>query len=191
MIDYYQIYRTFIGIARDTVGSELSTSGSYPSVIRSRQTGAKTKPGPKPDFPYVTVDILTTGRPGGYLIEQSMPDDNTIRYENVKEILINYTVFGGNSKAIAEDLEFFFSTDVILERVRSETSGQVRVTDDIIEIPQLLSTSYSESSSFNLTFAITDVKDITSTDIKGVEYTGDVFRSDEDTNPLPMSGTIN
>lgn len=191
MIDYKQINRTFIQIARDTVGSQLSTSGSNPSVIKARQTGDTTRPGPKPDYPYITVDILTTSRPAGWLIEQSMPDANTHRYENVKALLINYTVYGGDSRAIAEDLEFFFSTDQILERVRSETTGQVRTTDPIIEIPQLLSTSYNESSSFNLTFAITDVKDITSTDITEVDYDGEVFRSDDDTNPLPMDGTIN
>lgn len=191
MIDYNQIYRTFIGIARDSVGSELSTSGAYPSVIRARQTGAKTRTGPKPDYPYVTVDIVTTRRPAGWLIEQSMPDENTIRYENVKELLINYTVYGGDSRAISEDLEFFFSTDAILERVRAETNGQVRTTDDIIEIPQLLSTSYNESSSFNLTFAVTDVKEITSTDVQEVDYEGDLFRSVEDNDPLPLDGTIN
>lgn len=191
MINYDQVYSTFIGIARDVVGSELSTSGSNPSVMRARQTGKKTRTGPKPDYPYISVDILATRRPAGWLIEQSMPDENTHRYENVKELLINYTVYGGDSRAIAEDLEFSFSTDQILERVRSETSGQVRVTEGIIEVPQLLSTSYNESSSFNLTFAITDVKDVTSTDITEVDYSGNVLRGDEDNNPLPMSGTIN
>ena len=191
MINYNQVYRTFIQIARDTVGSELSSSGAHPSVIRARQTGDKTRTGPKPDYPYITVDILSTSRPAGWLVGQSMPDENTIRYENVKELLLNYTVYGGDSRAIAEDLEFYFSTDQILERIRSETTGQVRTTNPIIEIPQLLSTSYNESSSFTLTFAITDVKDITSTDITSATYSGEIFRSDEDTTPLPSSGTIN
>ena len=191
MIDYDLVYRTFIGIAEDTVGPNLSTTGSRPSVIRARQTGTKTRTGPKPDYPYITVDILATRRPAGWLLNHEMIDENTHRYENVKELLLNYTVFGGDSRAIAEDLEFFFSTDNILDRIREETTGQVRTTEDITEIPQLLSTSYNESSSFNLTFAIMDVKDVTSTDITEMNYSGEIYRSDDDTNPLPSSGTTN
>ena len=191
MIDYTLIYRTFISIAEDVVGSQISTTGSRPSVIRSRQTGDKTSTGPTPDYPYVTVDILATRRPSGRIIRQTMLDDNTHRYEVVKELLINYTVFGGDSRAVAESLESSFITDQILERVRDETDGQVRSTEDILEIPKLLSTSYNESSSFNLTFSITDIIDVAGVSIDEVQYTGDLFRSTEDVDPLPLEGTVN
>lgn len=191
MVNYDLIYDSFIDITREAVGDMLSVSGAYPSVIRARQTSSTTNTGVLPDYPYVIVDIQATRKPSQNVTDSYMLDDNTHRYENINEILINMTVVGGNSRSIADELSFHFELDEVLDQVRELTGGCVMEVQDIIPIPRLGETAYVDTSTFNVIFGITNVKDITSGSISSVQTDGDLMRSSDDNQPLELSTNIN
>lgn len=187
-IDYNLILDTFIQVARDGVGSQLSqigpTGSEFPAVIKVRQDG------PKPDYPYITIDILDTFTNDEWLIQEKLNDSNSLVYETNKNLLINYRVYGGNAISIANDLHGYLRVASVLDFIRSETTGALLTTGNIDSLPVLLSDSFLESASFNLTFAITDslvIPDTGSNYFDSIDLDGELKRNEDDPSPLSIN----
>lgn len=188
-LDYDGILDKFILIAQEALPTELSFVGAAadePAVIKMRQKG------PKPDYPYVTIDILDTIDESGWLSSSFIDSNDFTVYETNKQLLINYRVYGGQAINLANTLYGFFRLNRVLGDIRSTLGGSVVSTTDIKQLPNLLADEYLESASFNLIFNITDtfVDSGGSDAFDKVILDGDLFRDDEDTNPLPIDITV-
>ena len=183
-LDYNNILTEFVRVASEGVGSQLSTKGSppHPSVIRAR-TGE-----PQPDHPYVQLDILSTSKTSGWLLDEGVTEtDETYRDTHYK-LLLQYTVYGGNANSIAHELEAYFRSDRVLGEVENNTSGTVEQTFEVISSPEGLATENLEVAAFNLTFNINDrMVDSAQGVFDTINIDAEVKRNVDDPDPLLFS----
>lgn len=186
-IDFNGILTDFVRVARDGVGSQLATIGptgtEFPAVIKVRQNG------PKPEYPYVTIDVLDVDDGGEWLLADYVEANGDLVYETNKNLLINYRVYGGNALDIANNLHGYLRADSVLSSIRTNTGGAVVTLDAIDSLPVLLSDSYLESASFNLVFGITDTLTITDTGenyIESIDADGVLHNGATDPPPLDV-----
>lgn len=195
MIDYDVISDEFIRIAKLAVGTKLSEIGPeggplFPAVIKSRQNG------PKPDFHYIIFDILTTVQTKGWLLQSGLDGEDSF-WETDKTLLMQFTVFGDDAHSIANELEGYFRYNRIRDDIRAATDGALVQTFEVISTPQSLANKFVEASLFNLTFSIVDR--VTDTDpapeigtgvFDTIILDGELARSQDDTDPLPLDITV-
>lgn len=188
-LDYDAILDKFILVAQEALPTELSligVSGTLPAVIRARQIGTK------PDYPYVTIDVLDTADESGWLGSENINSSDETVYETNKSLLLNYRVYGGNAVNISQKLHGFFRIDRVLGDITNTLGGSVVTLDNVDQLPILLADTYLESASFNITFNITDTFVDTSTgSFTTIHLDGTVFNlSVEDTNPGDIDITV-
>lgn len=186
-LDLDLIMNTFIGVARDALDGQLSivgqTGNQFPAVIRVRQTG------PQPNYPYATLDILDISDGGEWLLEEFLLPNDDLVYENNKNLLLNFRIYGGNALNIANNLHGYFRIESVLKQIREDTTGAVVTISGIDSLPTLLPNTFLETASFNIVFAITDTLIIPDTGenyLSSIDLDGELFRDDEDIDPLPM-----
>jgi hypothetical protein len=189
-IDYDAILDKFVVVAQQALPTQLSligVNGNTPAVIRARQTG------PKPNYPYVTVDAIDTMDESGWLLEESIDVNDDTVYQTTKQILIVYRVYGGNAISLGNTLQGFFRVSRILGDIRNTLGGSVVTVDDVDSLPILLENTYLESSALNLTFNIIDTfvdttgsSNFTTINLDGLIYDG----GPEDPDPLVVDITV-
>lgn len=161
MLDLEPIRNKFIEIARDGVGSHLSTTGTgldeLASVMRQRIDGIK------PGYPYITLDIMSIEDESGWEITKGIDDyDGTVFTETVKQLLITYRVYGSNSEQdidslfIANKLNGYLKLASVRDEVREDLNGSIVSIFGVDSNPVLLVDRYLESASFNLIFNAVD-----------------------------------
>ncbi len=188
-IDLDTILDKFITVAREALPTELSMIGQnadIPAVIRNRQTG------PKPDYPYVTIDVLDVVDEEGWLSNTYIDENDLTVVATTKQLLLSYRVYGGNAINIANTLYGFFRLNRVLGDVRKTLGGSVVSTTAIDSLPILLADEYLESASFNLIFNITDtfVDTLGSDAFDQVNLDGELFRDTDDPDPLDITVTV-
>lgn len=189
-IDYDGILDKFILVAVEAVGSSLTQIGPAGSkvgaVVRARQKN--TKPSP----PYVTIDVLDTKDESGWLYNETIDVNEDTVLETTKQLLLNYRVYGGNAINLANNLHGFFRLDRVRGDIRKTLGGSVVTVDSVEQLPVLQADEFLESASFNFIFNITDTFiDTTGSEVFDIiNLTGEVFRSEGDTDPLDVSITV-
>lgn len=188
MIDTDNVLNTFITIARDGVGSYLSTvagsaSTTIPAVIKARQPNQ-----PTPDYPYIQVDILPISQTSGHLLGAGVDENDEVYYETHYKMLLQYTVYGGNAISIAHELEAYFRLNSVLDFIENETTGTLEETFDVVPAPIKLATEWLEVASFNLTFNIND-RYVNSADgvFDTINLAGEIKRNLDDPDPIPFT----
>ena len=187
-IDYTAIKGKFISIVRDGVGSSLSLIGQvgsqYPAVIKRRPDG------PKPNYPYIDVDIISTRDEGGWASNQGVDDNGDLYYETHKELLINFRCYGGDAMTIMNLLVGYVRQQhLVQDDIRATLGGSIVQVFDLTSMPIQLTDKWVESTDFSLIFNIVDrVVDSSAGygDIGVVHLDGELYRDDEDNNPLPV-----
>lgn len=181
------ILDTFIQVARDGLGNQLSLigppAGQFPAVIKVRGGGSK------PSTPYVTLDVLDIMTDNEWLLSEYLADDDSLVYETTTNLLLNYRVYGGNALNIANNLHGYLRVESVRDYIREETGGALVTTGNIDSLPVLLSHAYLESASFNLTFSIVDtltIPDTGSNYFDTVDLQGELKRNEDDPDPLPI-----
>lgn len=184
-IDYESIMSEFVKIARDAVGNQLSTinrASPIPSVIKARQDG------PKPEVPYVVLDLLPTSLTDGWELAEGIDGDGNPYFETSYKILFQYTVYGGNASKIAHELENYFRIPRVIQQIRANTNGSFEGTTPVLPLPQKLATNYLEVASFNFTFNIIDrITDIQTGVFDTINNQGQLARYVGDPNPLAIN----
>jgi hypothetical protein len=182
------ILDTFISIAREALDGQLSTIGSpgnpLPAVIKERQTG------PKPFYPYATINILDITENGEWLLQDYVDDDGNLIYENNKYLFMNYRVYGGNALEIANNLYGYFRIETVLDSIREDTGGALVQLFDIDSLPTLLPDTFLETASFNFVFGITDtliIPDTGTNYISSVGLDGELHNGLTDPPPLDIN----
>lgn len=195
-IDYDAIQTELIKLTRDMVGTRLSqmpdgSGGTFPAVIKPRTKGVR------PDYPYITVDIVRTTRIGSWLRNTGVDENDNIFYEADYNIDIAFRGWGNGSHSILQDLKSRFAFDSVLWRLRNNIDAGVMFTGDVVLLPQFLSTDYVDNCSLNLTISVRDrVVDTSSgiidqidigyfdPDIGEIVGRGELKDSPDDTDPL-------
>lgn len=195
-IDYEAIHTELVELTQDLVGARLSqmsdgAGGIYPSVVRPRTKGVR------PDYPYITVDIVRTTRIGSWLRNTGVDENNNVFYEADYHLDIVFRGWGNGSHSILQDLKSRFAFDSVLWRLRNNIDAGVMFTGDVALLPQFLSTDYVDNCSLNLTISVRDrVVDTSSgiidqidigyldPDIGEIVGRGELKDSPDDTDPL-------
>ncbi len=189
MIDYNVILDHFIAAAQEGVGNELSQVGPVgfeePAVIRARQDG------PKPDYPYIVLDVLNTQQLDGWLLQEGVDDNDDPFMETTYQLTLSYTVYGSNATTdaigIANKLEGFFRLRRILDDIKTVTGGSLNVTFPIISTPQALADKFIEAAQFNFNYSIIDrITDPESGIFDTIELDGELSEGVDDPSPLPI-----
>ena len=188
MIDYDSIFDEFLRVAREGVGSRLSligpTGSEFAAVIRTRPRG------PKPDYHYITFDILNTSQTKGWLLQSGLDGEDSF-WETDYTLLMQYTVYGDEALSIANQLEGYFRLNRVRDDIRTATGGALVQTFEADSTPKSLSDKFVEGALFNLTFSIVDRVTDTQTGVfDTVILDGELARSQDDTNPLPLDITV-
>jgi hypothetical protein len=189
MINFDNVTDEFIRIAREAVGSRLAligpVSGTFPAVIKPRKNG------PKPDYPHILLDVLDLSQTKGWLLQSGIDGNENPFWETDYTLLLQYTVFGDNAISIANQLEGYFRLNRVRDAIRTETKGALVQTFEAVQSPQRLSDKYVEAALFNLTFSIVDrIVDSQTGVFDTFILNGEIHRSQEDENPLPLNITV-
>lgn len=168
MLDRDLIAEGLITAIKDIVGTQLSTltnpTGTTPAVIKARSRG------PKPDLPYMTVDVANFILPSGWLLESYFDDDNVRNYDILYEMFVDIKCFGDKSQDILQALHSSLSLSAITERISTLALGaSVQQQGDVINTPDLLSTDYQEGATLTVSFYIVDtIVDPTGTSLERI-----------------------
>lgn len=153
MLDRGAITAGLIQIVRDIVGSQLSTyevdGNDIPAVVSARLEGWKL------DLPFMTVDVNNFILPSGWLLHSYFDDTDTMTYEILYEMFVDFKCFGNGSQDILRRLHSSFSMSPIRGRITDEVFGaSVQIQGEVISTPDLLSTNYEEGATLTSSFYI-------------------------------------
>lgn len=179
MIDTDAVYQCFIDRAREALPTQLSMIGpqaDIPAVIKSRQVGAK------PEYPYVTVDMITISETHGDTTAEYLNAQNLPVIETHYKILMQYTVYGGDAMNIGQRLRGYFRLPQALAAITADTTGTLEDTFDVISRPEALSTEFLEVAALQLTMNISDcISDTQSGVFDTINLNGEMkYRDDPD-----------
>ena len=114
MIDYREIYNTFIQVASYAVGDKLSRTGETgetPAVIKARESQRT------PEYPFITVNLRDTGNTTKHPVsEYTDTSGNTVVIYH-RRMFLTYRVYGDDTQEI---------TSAIIERLHTEISSKYR-----------------------------------------------------------------
>lgn len=153
MLDYDAILDKFVAVAREPLVADLSFIGQnndIPAVIRARSNGVK------PDYPYVVTDITDERDEDGWVLNQYL-ESNQETYVTPKQLIIAYTVFGGQAISLANKLHGYFRRDSVRGSFRTDLEGSIVNVLNIVQRPLLIADQYVESATFNIIFNINDI----------------------------------
>ena len=197
MIDYNAVYNKFTSIAQEQAGTNLSRGGALgtePNVIRAFPNA------PKPDYPYITVDIQDVTEEQTWELNRYINEDDHTVHENIKTLMVLYTCYGGEAKSentvralhIIDQLHGSFMFDSVREDIRSTLNGSVVRTTSIERIPVRLADKFIEAAAFSILFNVVDVReDINSFTIETVDLEGDLHSLQGDVESDPVTININ
>jgi hypothetical protein len=197
MIDFNLISSELVRVAREYVGDYLSFSTSntnhrIPSIIVERPIRSK------PDYPYVTVDLLDT-IPTNNKIENISFDPDTEKgsYRKSYSLLYQYTVYGSNKDlklkaiSIAHELTKAFMLPDVRNELQCNACISIETVSGVENTPQQINAGeWLEVALFTLVITTYDAIESDSGAIDKVNYEGRLFRGQDDPNPLPLDITL-
>ena len=161
MIDFNNVYEALITSVSDSIGDQLSViqspySPARPSVIRAREKG------PRPELSYVTVDLINTRLPSGWLLntEVERVDDDLIRttHHVLYEIFFNFECFSDDAVQLLTQYKSEYQVpDGVRYQIRRDAGLSSQSFSDVQSIPKLLNTDYEERSKLSISYYIHDV----------------------------------
>jgi len=191
MIDFDSILTKFVEVASEVVGSQLSQTDGFPSIIRSRNNEVK------PDYPYIVIDILDVRMEDAWLVEEYVAEGScATTVDTVYDLLMSYTVYGEDLETltIANQLEGFFRFDRVRGDIRNSLSASIVQTSPIqqrtYEIPDRLIATTVLPFTINVVDSSTDTKYPDNGTIESIGVSGSLKESVDDPSPLTFSTTI-
>jgi hypothetical protein len=190
MIDYNEIYTTFITLVEDQVGDLLATYKGAPAVLRVRQ---KT---PTKDYPYITVELSNTEDEDGWQRDEYYNDDGHTVHETIKRIMVTFRVYGGGTESsndltalnIANQLHGSFTFNSVREGLRNDIEAGIVMVDAVRTPFVQLPDRYLETAMFFVMINIIDEQiDTTSTLITEIGLDGEMAPPDDIENPIPIT----
>ena len=190
MIDVEGILSKFAEVATEpTYSPALSVD---PDSLIKNVFQERPEDTPKPNYPYIVLDLTAIEQENGWEINQYVDDNDNTVYETNYELLLSYHVYGSGARAIANQLEGYFRFERVRNDVEKTTGGVIVQTLPIQSLPQQLSDKFIDSAIFTLLFAVTDSQaDTQSTIIDQVDIDGELHRYVGDPDPLEADISVN
>jgi hypothetical protein len=183
MIDVDGIASKFVQIAREptyTPTLSVDTDSGFKNVFKARPVST-----PKPDYPYIVVDITEIRQENGWLFRQYVNPSDEVVYETHYELLVAYHIYGEGAKAIANQLEGYFRFNRVRDDLTTVTGGKLVQKLPIEQLPKRLADKFVDSAIFNIVFAITDTSiDSQEGIIDNLNIDGELHRYVGDPDPL-------
>ena len=194
-LDLKGIKTKFKLIAQQQVGtrlSQLGAGGDIPAVVDARPTLVNGRAIPKPEYPYITLDVYGPLDNDNFYDTDRYIDPITELEVHVvrKRMMVRYTCYGGVSSSenidiaqgIADDLKDKFRLTSVLDDIEDTLNASVKNISDLDNLPTLLSTGYIETASFNVIIELEDeVSDPNTFVIEETDLTGEVVLQDDST----------
>lgn len=183
MIDYREIYNTFIQVAAYSIGDKLSRTGDtgeFPAVIKARESQRT------PEYPFITVNLRDTGNTTRHpLSEYTDTSGNTVVIYH-RRMFLTYRVYGDDTQEITSELYSTFSLPSLRDYIQNSLPNTViKNTLDILTLPILGSTKYIEMSEFQLELLVEEsVVDPFSYAIGSVDFGLEVYENEKATTPF-------
>lgn len=155
MLDEDLIENALVGVVKDLVGAKLATitnpSGTTPAVIKARSNG------PRPDLPYITVDVNNFIQPSGWLLHKYFDGSDQLNYEFLYEMFVDFKCFGDQSKDIMREFRAYLSIPELSDKFKTDVFGaSVQNVGSVLNTPDILSTDFEEGATLTVSFYIID-----------------------------------
>lgn len=167
MIDYDAMHDKVITIARTAVGSRLSligpTGGQFGAVIKERANA------PRPDFPYLTVDLTDTKDEGGWESNRGINSGSGLLFsETHKNVMLQLVCWGDDSMSIMNELSGYLRMSHIVQSdLRDNLGASLIDVSSITTIPIKMEDKWVESNSMSVTLNIVDKYEDTASEPSG------------------------
>lgn len=195
LITHRTVQSGFIKAIRALVGDSLadlpvSSGGPLKAVIKDRVKG------PRPQFPYIVVDILSTGKTEGSWLRYAGVTEVSAGvfkpfYRSEKTITIGLTCYGEDSHDILTNLEVISVDDFSRDFINSESGAIFQTFSEISENPIFIETDFIDGHTMTATFtAVSEYVPPTGEYIEGVDYTGTILEYEGDPDPIVFSESI-
>lgn len=155
MLDEDLIENALVGFVKEMVGSDLATitnpSGTTAAVIKARSGG------PRPDLPYITVDVTNFILPSGWLLHQYFNESDELTYEVLYEMFVDFKCFGDQSKDIMRKFHRYLSIPELSDKIKADVFGaSIQQQGTVLNTPDILSTDFEEGATLTVSFYIID-----------------------------------
>ena len=186
-IDYEAVRNPFVAIAKAKIGSKLATlktgeTTTTPAVVKARQNLP-----PKPAYPYCVLDIQAARHnPNDYDGMFLSAEGKPVYYTRV-ELLLSYTVYGGDAISILNDLWLCFrqtsvrdylrnNGHIALNRIEPITTSSYKIPNDWVDVAafNIYATVMDEVVATDETWIQSIVADVTATDVDGTITSTDI-----------------
>lgn len=168
------IYPALIQSVRDSIGSSLyqfnTPNGAYPAIIRKRSDG------PRPQLPYVTVDIENIRLPSGWLLNTEVEDTGSgiiTTHQILYEVFVCFECYGDNSTPLLQQYHSEFNVpDGVRSQLKDDAGMSSQYFGQVVSIPEFISTNYEERAKLEISFYVHDVITRTSTYVEAINGSG-------------------
>lgn len=196
LITHKTIQNGFVKAIRGLVGDNLSDLPT-PDGLRSLKAVIKDRvKGPRPQFPYIVVDTLSTGKTGGSWLRHvgsTEVEAGVFRpvYRSEKTVTIGITCYGEDSFDILTNLEVFSTEDFGRAFINEETGAVFQTFSSISENPIYIETDFVDGCYMSATFtAVSEYVPAAGEVIEAVDYTGTFERFEGDPDPILVDELI-
>lgn len=158
MANLEQLYTAVISIVASQVGSQLKQVAKDavgtlgPAIYKDRQNQYK-------EYPYITVDILSTKENGGWVEDISVNDVDLTEYSFNYQAMFLITCFGNGAQEILTNFKQSLSFEGV-RRALHEASGYsatLNRSGNVVESPAFLETDYEDMASMEMTINFRNV----------------------------------
>lgn len=198
MIDFDSIRETLCEVIRLGIGDDLSQqpdpdnlpNGTIGTIIEARPD----KEASVPEYPFAKVDLLQTGDEARYL-QTSFIDPQTLEKVYATPTLITYqiTVLGEQTLQLSHKLRAFLRRDEV-QQIFTRACIVIEDVEPTVSLPEYIDTDFLEQGSFTLVLKVNDVERLPSDEnnsyIELVNGEGQLFRHDQDTDPLTLEVSV-
>jgi len=145
------VTRAFIDLVKSAVGTSLAevglTGAKTPAVIKTR-IGKQA-----PDYPYFVVSIVDRTNLTAHGTGSFVSDNDLTSYDRIEGFLYSFRCYGKDSINIVNYLHQYLDIPSVLEAVRADTGGAIKIVNNPTPLPLVVGGDYIESSYFTFLWA--------------------------------------
>lgn len=155
-IDYEAIRNTFVALAKAKIGSKLATlkmegAATTPAVVKARQDLP-----PKPAYPHCAFDIQAVRHNPNDYDGMFLNEDGIPTYYTRVELLLGFSVYGGDAISIIHDLWLCFRQTSVRDYLRVNGGIAVNTVDIVTTSSYSIPNDWVEVATFNFNVTVMD-----------------------------------
>ncbi|QYA57532.1 hypothetical protein SARAHDANIELLE_116 [Hafnia phage vB_HpaM_SarahDanielle] len=136
-------------LAKDTRGR--------PNVIVAFPTDKRNEKGLKPDQPFITVGVVNTATPYGWILDRFVDEDNVLCYRIAFQVTVQVVVYGKLAHNILTELKQRLEFNSTREIIQGETGAVLVNTGELPNNFDYLSSDFENSAPLFLTLNVNSI----------------------------------